>query len=299
MIQIKNKNLSEKITGYLYMLPVLLFIVVFMVAPIVTSLVLSFFKWKGYGDLNFIGLANYIKMFSRDLFFFTAFKNTVLISISVTAGTIVVGFFLAILIDYRIHFWKIYRFIFFLPVVMSSVVIGLLWTTLLNPYGLINQLLDIMHLGTLKHDWLGDSNIALVVIIFTVIWAGSGVPMLWFLAGLQNIDAGIYEAAKIDGASTMKRIISISIPLLKNVFAIIIALQFIFSFRIFDVIWVMTGGGPAGATEVLGTHLYKLAFQATKFGYASVLAVIMFIISLILSLIYIKISGYQETIKKY
>ena len=297
--KIKKKELFENIMGFSFVLPLIIFIIIFILYPVITSIILTLFKWKGYGPIKFVGIQNFVNIFITNEYFPTAVKNSIIFSIFCTSGTILVGFILAVLIDLKVFFWKVYRFIFFLTVILTVIVTGMLWMRVFDPYGLLNNLLTILHLGELQRIWLGAPNTAFAIIIFVTIWQYSGFTMIVFLAGMQNIDETIYEAAKIDGASTMKRIISISIPLLKNVFAIIIALQFIFSFRIFDVIWVMTGGGPAGATEVLGTHLYKLAFQATKFGYASVLAVIMFIISLILSLIYIKISGYQETIKKY
>jgi raffinose/stachyose/melibiose transport system permease protein len=294
----KKTKIIEYLTGYAYVFPVILFIALFMLVPIVHSLILSFFNWKGYGALEFIGIKNFINMFTNDPIFYRSLKNTVIFSFAVTVGSIIIGFMLAILIDFRIKFWKIYRFLFFLPVIFSSIVIGLLWVTILSPYGAINQLLDILNLGGLKHIWLGEPGIAMGVIIFTAIWASSGVPMLWFLAGLQNIDESLYEAAKIDGASTIRRVISISIPLIRNVFAIVLVLQAIFTFRVFDIVWVMTEGGPAGTTEVLGTYLFKTAFLSQKFGYASAVAVIMFIYSLIFSLVYIRISGYRLNTRK-
>ena len=292
----RKKDILEYLTGYAFVLPVLIFILFFIAYPIIESLALSFFKWKGIGDWNFVGIKNYIKMFTEDRFFYTSIKNSILFSIGTTFGTILIGFILAVLIDLKIHFWKLYRFIFFLPISLSVAVVALLWSRIFDPYGLVNSLLGVLHLEELQRIWLGDTRLAMGVIIFVTVWQYSGFPMIFFLAGMQNIDEQLYEAAKIDGASTIRRIVSITLPALKNVFSVIIMIQLIFSFKVFDIVWIMTMGGPAGATDVLGTRLYSEAFRSGQFGYASVIAVIMFSIALIFSIIYVRISGYQKTV---
>jgi raffinose/stachyose/melibiose transport system permease protein len=168
---------------------------------------------------------------------------------------------------------------------------------MLDPYGLLNTILGVLGLEQLQLVWLGNRNTAMLAIVFMTVWQFSGFPMIFFLAGMQNIDPELYESAEIDGASTMRRIFSITIPLLKHVFSIIFMLQLIFSFKVFDIVWITTQGGPAGATEVLGTHLYQDAFRKNAFGYASVISVIMFSVATILSIIYIRVSGYVQTVK--
>ena len=296
-MKIRKKNIIEYATGYLFVLVPLVLIILFIAYPVIQSLVLSFFKWRGIGEWRFIGFVNYIKMFTEDRFFYTALKNSAIYSLCTTIGTIVIGLTWAIIINLGIRFWKIYRFIFFLPVVFSQIVMAMLWTRIFDPAGLFNTLLSILHLEELQRIWLGEANTALGIIISVSIWQYSGFTMLFFLAGMQNIDDSLYEAAKIDGASIMRRIFSITIPLLKNVFSVVILLQLIFSFKVFDIIWVMTRGGPAGKTEVLGTLLYSTAFQSQKFGYASVIAVIMFFIAIIYAIAYIRTSGYRKISK--
>jgi ABC-type sugar transport system permease subunit len=296
--KMRKKYINENILGYVCVLPVIIFISLFIAYPIVASLVLSFFKWKGYGPLKFIGLNNFITMFTADKYFYTALKNSLIFAIGSTIGSVIIGFVLAVLIDLKIRFWKIYRFVFFLSVVISIPITGMLWLRMLDPYGLLNSLLDVLHLDKFKYVWLGDGRTALIAIVSASIWQFSGFPMIFFLAGLQSISEEIYEAAKIDGASTIRRIFSITIPLLKHVFSVIIMLQMIFSFKVFDIVWVLTKGGPARATEVLGTHLYIDAFRNYSFGYASVISVVMFLVAFILSIIYIKSSGYYESVKR-
>lgn len=293
----KRKVILENLTGFSFVLPLIIFIIIFLLYPIIASLVLSFFKWKGYGELNFVGIQNFIKMFTIDRYFPIAIKNSIIFSISATFGTVIVGFILAVLIDLKVFLWKFYRFAFFLTVIISIVVTGMLWLRIFDPYGLVNYLLNALNLADLARPWMGEADMAFAIIIFVTIWQYSGFTMIFFLAGMQNIEEDIYEAARIDGASTFRRIKSITLPLLKNVFAVVIMLQLIFSFKVFDIVWVMTGGGPAGGTEVLGTYLYQVAFRKSQFGGGSVIAVIMFLLALIFAIIYTRVLGYRRLLR--
>lgn len=295
--KINKNNYREYFLGYILILPAIIFIIVFIFYPMFQSLSLSFFSWNGIGEKVFVGINNYIKLFTNDRFFFTALKNTIIYSIGATAGTIILGFILAVLIDFKIRFWRTYRVIFFITYVLSIVVVSLLWLKIFDRDGIINNLFKAIHLGGLQRVWFDDPKTAMAIIIFVSIWQYSSFPMIFFLAGMQNIDENIYEAAKIDGASTIRRIISITIPLLKNVLSVIIVLQIIYSFKVFDIVYVMTMGGPSGYTEVLGTLLYKNSFRLHKFGYASTISVIVFLVSIIAAIIYIRTSGYYEKIK--
>jgi ABC-type sugar transport system permease subunit len=294
----RRRYLQESATFYAFMLPAILFILLFIVYPMIHSLILPFFQWKGYGEAKFIGLRNFKTMFTEDEYFWTALKNSVLFSLSGTVGTVLIGFVLAVFVDLKIRFWRMYRFFFFLTVSVSVVITGLLWVKILDPFGLLNTVLGYLNLAHLQKVWLGDTSTAMPAIILTAIWQYSGFTMIFFLAGMQSIDEEIYESAMIDGASKTRRVFSITIPLLKHVFSVVTMLQLIFSFKVFDQVWVMTKGGPAGATEVLGTHLYTDAFRLIRFGYASVIAFIMFVVAIIFSSVYIKISGYTRTIQR-
>ena len=297
MIKLKKSKILEYSIGYAFVLPAVIFILLFIAYPSIQSLILSFFKWNGMSEWKFAGINNYIKMFTSNRYFLTALKNSVIFAIGTTFGTIIVGFILAVLIDFRIKLWKIYRIVFFLPFVFSIVVVSMLWLKVVDPYGVLNSVLGMLHLESLQRVWLADAGGAIAIVIMVSIWQYSSFPMLFFLAGMQNIDEELYEAAIIDGASTARRIFSITIPLLKNVFSILMILQLIFAFKVFDIIYVMTGGGPSGQTEVLGTLLYRSAFKLRDLGSASVIAVIMLVLALVFSLIYIKISGYGKTIR--
>ena len=298
MTRIAKRDYGEYATFYVFMLPAVLFIALFILYPMIQSLILPFFRWKGYGELTFVGLKNYQTMFGKDEFFWTALTNSLLFSVLATVGTVSIGFVLAVLIDFKIRFWAAYRFLFFLTVSISVVVTGLLWVKVLDPFGLLNALLGALGLEHLQRVWLGDVRTAMPAIIATAVWQYSGFTMIFLLAGMQSIDAELYESATIDGASRLRTVFSITIPLLRHVFSVIVMLQLIFSFKVFDQVWVMTQGGPSGATEVLGTHLYKDAFRLVRFGYGSVIASIMFFVAVVFSLIYIRVSGYAGIVAR-
>jgi ABC-type sugar transport system permease subunit len=284
----------EYLTGSLFVLPAIVFLVLFIAYPVIQSLLLSFFDWDGVGPWSFAGFKNYVRMFTRDRYFFKALKNTILFTILMMAGEITLGFIYSILVDLGIRGWKAFRFIFFMPVCLSQVAISLLWVKIFQEEGLLNALLGVLGLDQLRNIWLGDVRFAMWCIIFVSWWQWGGWHMVFFLAGMQAIDPQIYESAKMDGATTPRRVFSITIPLLKNVWFILIILCLINGFKMFDLVYIMTTGGPAAATEVLGTQLYQHAFDVHKYGLASVLAVIMVVASLILSVFYVRVTGYRE-----
>ena len=287
----------ESITGYFFVAPVVILILIFILYPAIQSIIISFNEWNGISEWKFVGLDNYIKMFTSNDQFYNSLKNSIIYSVFTTMGTIMVGFVLALLIDFKILFWRVYRIIFFLPFILSIVVVSMVWLKIVDKYGLLNKILESLHLENFQKIWLGDPTIAFIIIIFVCIWQYSSFPMLFILAGMQNIDEQLYEAAKIDGASFFRRVKSVTMPLLKNVFSVLIVMQLIFSFKVFDIIYVMTNGGPSGGTEVLGYLLYRSAFRLMDFGSASVISVVMLIEAAILSLIYIRVSGFRKTSK--
>jgi raffinose/stachyose/melibiose transport system permease protein len=295
-MSIAKREMKESLLDTLFVLPAILFILFFILWPIIQSLALSFYRWDGVGPWKFVGIKNYVRMFTRDKFFYLALKNTLIFAVVTTIGEMLIGLTLAILIDMGIRGWKTFRFIFFLPVALSQVAIALLWVKIYARDGLINSFLEILGLESLHRVWLGDARYALWCVCLVSIWQYGGWHMIFFLAGMQGIDPQIYESAKIDGASTMRRIFAITLPLLKNVFFIITILSLILGFKNFDLVYVLTTGGPAHATEVLATQIYQHAFDVHRFGYASVLAVILVAVALIFSVFYIKLTGYEKEV---
>ena len=225
-------------------------------------------------------------MLFQDASFYNALFNTLKFAILTTAGTVIVGFFLAVAIERQVMGWKAFKMIYFLPVMMALTVVGMLWGQLLDPtFGPVNTLLKALGVAN-PPVWMGDPKITLYAIVGVSIWQYAGFPMIVFLAAMENIPLDIHDAATIDGVNPWQRITRIIFPMIKNVIAVMIMLQIIFSLKVFDVIWVMTQGGPGEATNVLGIYLYRNAFVYTYFGYGSAIAVVMAAIVFTISMLY-------------
>src|SRR3954464_1711160 len=182
-----------------------------------------------------------------------------------------------------------------MPPVLSSAVIGIIWYWIYHPiFGILNRSLDAVGLKDVSRGWIGDPDVALYAVLFAAIWATIGLCMVIFLAGLQNVSKDLLEAATVDGANSWQRFWNVTVPQMANVLNVVIALLLIGGFSVFDIVFVMTGGGPANATEVLATYTYKEAFTQNHVGYASTLSVVITLISLIASVTFIRLRERQE-----
>jgi len=291
----KKRSLNENLVGWCLITPVLILIGVFVLYPSLQNIALSFFKWDGFTPWRFNGVNNYIKMFTSDRLFYQSFINTVIFQIGATTGTVVVGFILAVFIDMRVKLWKAYRVIFFLPYVVAQFAIATLFRSVFFQNGLANEILDKIGLDPIL--WFGIPWLAKTIMILVCVWQYSSFPMIFFLAGMASIEGEIYEAAEIDGANRFQRVLKITVPMLKSVTSTIVIFQLILSFKVFTYVFIMTTGMPAGKTHVLGTLLYRYAFEMQKLGYSSVIAIVMFVIALIFAFIYLRLSGYRRLFK--
>jgi len=294
----KRKYFSENLIAWGFIAPTLAIIAMFMLYPIIQSVAISFFKWDGLTEWQYIGWYNYVKMVTRDDYFYIALRNTVLFAVCTVFGTIMIGFMLALFIDYRVRLWRMYRVLFFMAFAVSIYASALLWGKFFEPNGLLNDILGRIGLEHLQRAWFADPRTGLIIIIGVALWKWSAFPMMFFLAGMQNIPVELYEASKIDGASVIGRITKITMPMVKHVFKMLLVTQFIFSFKTFVIVFLITYGGPDHQTELLGTLLYQYGFFVNNPGYASVIAVFNIILALIFSFIYYRVSGYKEIIKK-
>lgn len=278
---------SQRVAGYLFVLPTLALFLAFVGWPIVQTIYLSLTRWSGFGDKTFVGLDNYTRMVSDP----TA-QRALVVTLVFTAVTTVVQTVLGIVIAVLVNtVWRslgvVVRTILFIPGIVSLVVSGVLWKLIYDPnIGTLNRVLGSLGLESLQHTWLADRATVLPAIIVVAIWGGIGMNMLIFFAGIQGIDPGLYEAAEVDGASPMQRFLHITVPSLRVVTGIVVSLGLLNGFKIFDIIYVMTGGGPNHATEVFGTYLYSLAFGSTsgslpQFGYASAFSVVVMIMCIL------------------
>lgn len=261
-----------------FMIPALALYAYVVLIPSARGTGYAFTDWTGLGSgMNFIGLDNFRKLFDDDIAK-DALVQTVLLTIVITVVQNALGLLLALGVHARIKSRNLLRVLFFAPAVMTPVVTAYLWRYLYAPDGAINSTLRAVGLEGLRQDWLGDPDIALWSVSAIVIWQFSGYSMVIFLAGLQSVPPELHEAADVDGAGPVRRFTHITLPLLKPAITINVMLALIGGFKLFDQVYVTTGGGPGHSTETLSTLIYKNAFQFGEFGYSTAIAVVLAVI---------------------
>jgi len=257
------------------LLPSLIGMGAFYLLPVAASLVLSFAEWDLLTPIKWIGLDNYAAILN-DGTMWQALRNTILFILGYLPSVVVLGLALALLLNRRLKGRTIFRAIYFVPVVTSWVAVSLIWKWLLNPqYGLINYGLSLI--GIKGPGWLFDPNWALPGVILTSIWKDMGFVTVIYLAGLQEIPEHLFEAAALDGATPWQRFRTITWPMLAPTTFFVTTISLISSFQVFDQVWIMTQGGPAGATSTMVELIYKNAFSYSKMGYASAISWVLFL----------------------
>jgi multiple sugar transport system permease protein len=276
--------------AWLAILPALLFFAVFVGFPVGYSFWLSFHEWNMMAATpTWIGLENYAALAS-DRDFLRSLIQTALFTVGITACILVLSLGMALLLDEKLRWIRLYRTIFYLPAVTSLVAIGIVWVWMFDPqFGLINQALR--GVGVEGPLWLADTRLALVSLVITAAWRNVGYFATVFLAGLQGIDAMYYEAARIDGAGRWASFRYVTLPLLKPTIVFVVVLSVILSFQVFALVYVMTSGGPAGSTSVLVFYLYQQAFTYFRMGYASAIGFVLFAIIFVLTVLQFKAFG--------
>ena len=279
----------SKLAPYLWVLPALLVYGIFKLYPLVSGLHMSLLRWDGIADPKYIGLRNFEKIF-RDEMTATVLMNNVHYAVGTVVGKIALSLFLAILLHQALRGRTFYRTSLFMPVVMSFVVVGVLWSWLFNPqFGLINSLLRGLGLGFLVPDWLGDAAVALNSLILVDIWKWYGFHMVIFLAGLQSIPDELYEAARIDGASVWQQFLHITLPMLNPVMIVNVTISLMGAFNVFDIPFIMTGGGPANSTNVMALHIYIRGFKFYRFGFSAALSYVLLVIVTLVAAIQLRL----------
>ena len=261
--------------GILLVAPLVLLVGVFFLIPLASAVYFSLVDFHGFeADPQFVGLANFIELAS-DPALLPAFENNIVWIIVGTAAPLVLGLVLALLL------WRVgrgsafYRVAFFLPYIMPAVAIGVVWGWIYDPLrGWLNEGMKAVGLGSFTTGWLGDPHTALGAVLVTAIWTSTGFVMVIFLAALRTVDVELIDAATIDGAGQRQRLWYVILPQIMPVFLMVTTITLIGGFSVFDIVFVMTGGGPAGATEVLGTYAYSSAFQLNRMSYGTALALV-------------------------
>ena len=296
----KGNKALEKAMPYLFVLPAFLFYFVFLALPIVGTVFISFFNWSGISlnSLTFAGLDNYAELL-RDDVFWKALKHNVYFIAGGMTSVVILGLVLAVLLEQDLPGSSFFRGVFFIPTIMSLVVVGVVFSLLLSPeFGLVNPLLERVGLGRFATAWLGNPATALPTIIVANTWQSFGLGMFLFVAGLKSIDSELYEAARIDGATPLQSFWRITMPLLWPITTLVIILTSINTLKLFDLVYVMTSGGPNYASEVLTTFMYSQGFEFNRMGYGSALAVVILLITLVFTLVQVKVFNREGDAKK-
>lgn len=270
---------NERFAGWVFILPALLGTLIFIVIPVICSFGLSFTKWDLLNPIRFVGLDNYKEIFSEALFF-KIFWNTVVFAISTSVLGVIIPLVLACILNSKIRGSEFYKTAYFLPFITPMIVIGVVWEWIFDPnIGLLN---NILHLHI---NWLYDTHFAMPALIIVSVWKLIGYNMVIFLSSLSGISQSMFEAAKIDGATPFQTFKNVTIPLLSPSIFFVVIITAISSFQVFDLIYLMTQGGPLDSTNVLVYAIYKNAFEYFNVGKASAIAYVLFFIILVLTLV--------------
>ena len=267
--------------GLALVAPAVLLSVLFFILPLANAIYFAVVRFDGVNpNPPFVGLANFTQMLSDPVVWKALSNNAIWIALG-TAAPLVLGLVIALLL------WNVgrgslwYRVAFFIPFILPGVAIGVVWGWIYDPIrGWLNEVLRVVGLGEAATGWLGNPDTALYAVIATAVWASVGFAIVVFLAALQSVDAELIDAATLDGAGAVQRTRHVVLPQIMPVFLMVATVTLIGGFSVFDIIFVMTGGGPAGATEVLGTYAYSNAFQFNRISYGTALALVITILAI-------------------
>ena len=289
---------SKKRTPYLYMLPGLLMVLVFVYIPVLANCVYSFFRLSSYSQgMTFVGFDNYVRFFRNETFWIMIRNNSLYCIISLTVqvgfGTVIALLLESKLVKTRAR--NIFRNIYYIPALISLTAVGLMFTFVYEPnLGLLNSALKTLGLSSMTQSWLGDSKLAIYCIIAMSQWQFTGYITLLMVVAFQNVSEDYIEAAIVDGAGPVRRAISILIPLAKEQLLVCIIITIIGAFKLFTEVYSTTAGGPGNSSQVLGLFLYQNAFLHDDLGMAAVTGVFIFVITMAISIVQIRVSRSGE-----
>lgn len=280
----------SRIIPFLFLLPALLWYIIFLVYPMAYSFLISLTDWDGLSKSStWVGLANYANVIFNDDVSRLAIKNNLIWTVGTLLIPVTLGLLMAVVLDLKLPGRTIFRTIFYGPAVFPLVAVGLIWAWMYNPqFGFVNEVLKAIGLGNYTRGWLSVFETALPATFVTAIWTGVGFSMTVYLAALQGIPAEQYEAARMDGATGLRLFWNITLPWLREAHVIVLSLAVINSFKVFDLVYTMTYGGPGRATQVMGTWMYFNAFQYYHAGYGAAIAWIIAMITLIFAIPYVR-----------
>ena len=284
-----NKTGKKSWIAYLYILPMIVLSFVLVYYCIIDTVVVSFTDWDGMTDVfHFVALKNYIKMF-KDHVFWTSVVNNLIFFVGTVFIQALLGFVLAVLLKKKLPGSNVFKAIYFMPIAMATSIITAIFRIIMDPTnGALNQFLRAIHLNGFAVNWLGDPKIALVSVIIVNIFQWMGFSMITYYAGLMSLLDDVYEAAKIDGAGFWRTTFSVTLPMLKGTTNVLIILGIVGSLKTFDIVKLLTGGGPGRSTTVMNTYLYEKAFKDFNAGGAASIGVAILIIAMVMSFLQVK-----------
>ena len=277
----------RKLSPYLYLLPALAFVGFLLLVPMVRTFLYSFTDYRGLVSWKFIGLENYAR-FLKDPTFLRSFGNTLIWVAATLAFPVCGGLLIAVALN-GMHLSGLYKTVIFVPLTISFVTTGIIWGWMFSPQmGVVNGLLEVIGLSSLRQSWLSRFPLNTFSMIVAWTWQSTGTNMVLFLMGLTTMPVEPIEAAKIDGAGGGRLFFSIILPLLRPITTVVVGIALINSFKVFDLIYVMTNGGPARTSEVLAVTMYRESFTNFRMGYGSAIAIILSVLILAVSTMYVR-----------
>lgn len=284
-MKVTSKALRRnRLTGYTFLLPNILGFLIFICLPVCASFLMSFTEWNGFGEIKWAGISNYTHLWRDETFRISLFNSLIMTAVSVPV-TLFLAILAAVALNKGLRGVKIFRTAIFLPHITATIAVAVVWQLLYNPtMGPINGILRSIGIDN-PPMWLASTQWALASVIIVSIWHSIGYYMVLYLAGLQGIPKDLYEAAEIDGAGKVAQFRKITVPMLSPVIFFTVIMGIINSFKVFDLVFVLTKGGPGRSTHMLVYDIYYTAFQRFEYGYASAMAYVLFTIILIITLI--------------
>jgi raffinose/stachyose/melibiose transport system permease protein len=290
-IAAKARDDNHQFLPWLFLAPSVVIYSVIVIYPMLYSAYLSLFRWDGISPTKvFVGLENYVILFTQNDVFWVALKNNAIWLGAALLLPTSIGLGLALLLNTRFRGSHVFRSIFYFPAVLSLAVVGLIWTWIYQPdLGLLNQVLAALGLKAFTRNWLSDPQIAIYPVIVAATWNAVGLPMLLYLAGLQTIPEELHEAAKVEGAGPIRRFLYVTFPLLRETTLIVLAITAINALKAYDIVYAMTNGGPANKTQLLSTWMYFLTYNYNQVGLGTAIAVVLFLLTMVFAIPYIRI----------
>ncbi|MBY3465609.1 sugar ABC transporter permease [Rhizobium laguerreae] len=298
-MSLRQPTHDPRVQALILLVPALAIYAVFALYPMLNVVILSFQKWNGLDpQRQFVGLANYAAIFTKDPVFWVAFRNTVIWTVMSLIFPPMVGLLLALSLNQKIFGRNGLRAIFYLPVIIAPIAVATMWKWMYDPFfGLFSQLLTSWGMQGWINDWLGNRDIALYSVFVAYLWQTVGFSMVLFLAGLQNVSQTLVEAARIDGAGRWAVFKHVTLPALRPTITIVLVLSVISSLKAFDIVYGLTGGGPAQSTQMLALWAFTQAMQIFDFGRGAAISVVLLLITMAVVIPYLKWTQKHEEVE--